>query len=766
MRERLTKISLQAFRGVRDAYEIKLDQGQSLLMYGDNGTGKSSLADAIEWYFTGDIELLAKEGRDHAVRHLGAAKDQKTFVTIGTNGELGGSCAPKSPNETAIEAASRETFLLRGRTIADFVDKSKGEKWSALQRLLGLGAIDDLRTDLQKARSELKRTRDAATAKVKEAAAAVVAQKVQAEKKKIDAALAKLAKACGFEPQDTIEDYAKLDLLSLIDPAKAPMSSSRAVRAALVAEIDAAETAIDTAALEAWNETIDSEIGDPTQVDVLAAASRFVEANPDAKQCPVCDKKVAAETLKKNIAATLAELEEQSARFTAVEGAADNAADALSQAQKERARWRTKAKEVGVELPAIPDGAKAVKSAIAERRAIDVKTVSAFVDSLTGWDKNARTQLASQSAEPEPPSTRNQAIEFGQLLVAAKQWNDAFESELRAKAAYERADSIFEICQAEQKKYVQGVLEQISAEVARLFERLHPMGANGRSIGSVAVETWGDKGIELAVDFYGQRQRPLHGVLSESYMNSVAIVLFLAMARTFNERLNFLVLDDVVNSFDVTHRGRLGDLLIEEFQDWQLVVLTHDRYFFEQVRRKVKGWSSYQVLGWSYERGPSLREQRGATDVDAALELLDAGAIGDAARRGRRGLEHVLKELCEGLEVPLPYRRGNENEFREIGQLLNGLRRLLKDDSRGKTFLASIDGTLRSLEADAQAVLNAEAHASDAGPSAGEVRSTLERVRDFDALWTCTKCNTRIWKESGVRCKCGASPFPPNVAAK
>ncbi|MBA3503145.1 MAG: AAA family ATPase, partial [Deltaproteobacteria bacterium] len=702
MRERLTKISLQAFRGVLDAYDIKLDQGQSLLMYGDNGTGKSSFADAIEWYFTGDIELLAKEGRDHAVRHLGASKDQKTLVAISTNGELGGSCAPKSPNETAIEAASRETFLLRGRTIADFVDKSKGEKWSALQRLLGLGAIDELRTDLQKARSELKRTRDDATAKVKQVAAAVVAQKVEPEKAKVDAALAKLAKACGFEAQDTIEDYAKLDLLALIDPAKAPMSSARAVKAALVAEIDATEIDIDTDAFGAWNETVDGDMGDPTQVDVLAAASRFVEAHPDAKQCPVCDKKVTAKALETKIAATLAELQEQSEQFSTSETLADNAADALSQAQKERARWRTKAKEVGVELPAISDCAKAVKSAIAERRAIDVKTVSAFVDSLPAWDNNARTLLASQSAEPEPPSTRNHAIEFGQLLVAAKQWSDASAVELRAKKAYERADAVFELCQSEQRKYVQNVLEQISAEVARLFERLHP---DTGKIGSVAVETWGDKGIELAVDFYGQRQRPLHGVLSESYMNSVAIVLFLAMARTFNERLNFLVLDDVVNSFDVTHRGRLGDLLIEEFQDWQLVVLTHDRYFFEQVRRKVKGWSSYQVLGWSYERGPSLREQRGATDVDAALELLEAGAIGDAARRGRRGLEQVLKELCEGLEVPLAYRRGNDNEFREIGQLLNGLRRSLKDDSRGKTFLASIDGTLRSLEADAQAVL-------------------------------------------------------------
>ena len=125
----------------------------------------------------------------------------------------------------------------------------------------------------------------------------------------------------------------------------------------------------------------------------------------------------------------------------------------------------------------------------------------------------------------------------------------------------------------------------------------------------------------------------------------------------------------------------------------------------------------------------------------------------------------MLKELCEGLEVPLPYRRGNDNEFREIGQLMSGLRRLLKDDSRGKTFLAAIDPTLRALEADAQSVLNAEAHASDAGPSTMEVRSTLERVRSFDNLWNCPQCNSRVWKEGGVRCRCGATPFPPPATA-
>ena len=93
--------------------------------------------------------------------------------------------------------------------------------------------------------------------------------------------------------------------------------------------------------------------------------------------------------------------------------------------------------------------------------------------------------------------------------------------------------------------------------------------------------------IELAIDFYGSRQRPPHGVLSESHLNSLAIALFLAMAESFNERIGFLVLDDVINSFDVEHRGRLAELLADGFSAWQLIVLTHDQQFFEHLCRRA-----------------------------------------------------------------------------------------------------------------------------------------------------------------------------------
>ena len=56
----------------------------------------------------------------------------------------GRSCSPTSARLTCSDALRRETFLLRGRTLADFINKTKTEKWKALVEILGLDAIESL----------------------------------------------------------------------------------------------------------------------------------------------------------------------------------------------------------------------------------------------------------------------------------------------------------------------------------------------------------------------------------------------------------------------------------------------------------------------------------------------------------------------------------------------------------------------------------------------------------------------------------------------
>jgi recombinational DNA repair ATPase RecF len=51
MTVKIKTINIHAFRGIPDL-ELQLD-GKNLLLRGENGTGKSSIVEAIEFFFTG-----------------------------------------------------------------------------------------------------------------------------------------------------------------------------------------------------------------------------------------------------------------------------------------------------------------------------------------------------------------------------------------------------------------------------------------------------------------------------------------------------------------------------------------------------------------------------------------------------------------------------------------------------------------------------------------------------------------------------------------
>ena len=80
--------------------------------------------------------------------------------------------------------------------------------------------------------------------------------------------------------------------------------------------------------------------------------------------------------------------------------------------------------------------------------------------------------------------------------------------------------------------------------------------------------------------------------------------------------------------------------------------------------------------------------------------------------------------MCEALWAPLPFRRGQANDKREIGELFKGVRRALKE--RAKALLDSIDPLLKHLEADVGATLNVEVHGSRGRAAASEVAAALD----------------------------------------
>jgi energy-coupling factor transporter ATP-binding protein EcfA2 len=740
---------------------VDFGKGESIVIYGDNGTGKSTIADALEWYFTGGIELLSHEGRQHAVCYVGGESDGVTSVEVVTNGPLGGKVVfPNEANAERLHAVRRETFLLRGRTLADFINKTKTEKWKALVEILGLDAIENLREDLQRARNELRKLAKAGEEEVRTYRRALASG---SEEVSIDTVLANLQQICrmlGVDPPRSLDQVVDPSWLTAAVGASAAVSEG-SDRESLLAEIKTlSPPAFDQRAVEAWNDLVSSDRARllPRASLVREAKRLFETGLIDKGRCPLCGQKVDDTHLAQRIESALVDVMEASRDLERVRDPVAQQADDLEAAHDKRLSIHNRARALELELPPVPDiphvGLRGSVDALA---LVKIDAITSALSDLRKWDR-AAAALARKASPMEPTTRDTQLVMLAALCQQVNAWRLAEKRATRARRALDLAERVFDAYQNQQKEDLTALLQRISRRVAEIYSALHP----GEDLDAVSVEPWTAKGVELAIEFHGSRQRPPHGVLSESHLNSLAIALFLAMAESFNEQIGFLLLDDVINSFDVEHRGRLAELLADGFSEWQLIILTHDQQFFEHLSRRAPSWRRLEFTSWSHASGPRTTQYETTDILRNARERLERGDIPDAASRARRALEELLQEVCEALWAPLPFRRGQANDRREIGELFKGLRRTLKE--RAKPQLESLEPLLKNLEADVGATLNVAVHASRGRPGGSEVEAALERIAALDGTWSCRECRTRVWHRGtpdAARCKCGQSSFPP-----
>lgn len=755
MNVRLKKVTCHAFRGVSQELLIELDS-RSLAVFGDNGTGKSTLADAIEWTTSGRIEFLSHEGREHAIRHIGASTADTTYVELETTG---GKYRQEYPASTPA-LVTQDTLLLRGRTLSDFVNKSKGEKWKALAEILGLEDVEGLRLDLQRVRNDLKSKADDADVASVVSAKALESQGMK--KPYLGDVFAEAVNVCqrsGIPPAKSTEellDQSWLENLKGVTAEAQRHTRLEKLRSEL--EPNATPQQDARSAVDRWQEALALPSTEAARLRLFRAAVPLVNKH-ETRTCPLCGQTVDANDLSSSIEAVVAEIGAAAKEFEESEREIRQLIDELHSGSRHRLKVRALALADGVALNAPPVVPADLVAAVDERRTLKLSAVTDVADLFREWDQAARLELSKTFIAPE----FQEVVQLGVLVGHARDFVARNETAQVTRRAAKQADLVFAAYQKHERDYFAKVLAGISEVAAEFYGALHP----GEKLEDVTVEPWTSKGIELSVRFHGQKQRPPHGVLSESHLNSLAIVLFLAMAESFNQDTRFLVLDDVVNSFDIEHRGALADLLTKRFEDWQLIVLTHDQQFYQQLVRKAPKWKKMELTSWTFEGGPRLAGYTTGALLEKSAVALAAGDLIGAATKARRALEEALQELCEALAFPLPFRRGAKNDRREIGELTSGVRRGLGAASKAK--LDQIGALLTDLEADVAATLNVEAHASLGRAAIAEVKASIDRIEAFTQAWTCDSCLTRVWEQGSAQacqCRCGKTTFPPPAPVK
>jgi hypothetical protein len=167
-----------------------------------------------------------------------------------------------------------------------------------------------------------------------------------------------------------------------------------------------------------------------------------------------------------------------------------------------------------------------------------------------------------------------------------------------------------------------------------------------------------DRAVVLEVGFRGESIYPAYRYLSESQLNSFGLAVFLTSAKYFNQDFKFLILDDVINSFDAYKRPQLIRLLREEFSDHQVLLLTHDRVWRDQLFEVCPNWVKRRFI--RYEPGIGPIDVDGAAPIDVIQQYIDNDEPMTAGQKMGPFLERQLQHLCEAFEVMVKYNQRNE----------------------------------------------------------------------------------------------------------
>ena len=306
-----------------------------------------------------------------------------------------------------------------------------------------------------------------------------------------------------------------------------------------------------------------------------------------------------------------------------------------------------------------------------------------------------------------------------------------------------------------QKDGIQTFLNRFSQEIDEYFNCIIPDNRI-KNISLKEIERDDDLiGLTLEFDFFNKKVSPFQKYLSESYLNAFGLVFFLASVKAFNKNNKFFVLDDIISSFDGNHRKRFSDLLIEKFSDYQIIIFTHERSWFEMFRNLVKNknWLIKEIK-WDSQDGtyidkpiPQLRKK-----IEEKLDNMDTDDLGNNIRKY---LESTLKKYAEGLEVKVKFLFNERNEARMCGELLSDLKSKIKKTSDNKFSCNPIDRLINSF-----AILNKDSHDNSNKSTIGDLQAFWDDIISLESLFNCKECSTDIslkYYDSGakrIRCKC------------
>lgn len=792
---RLKKLEVKNCRGIRDGPNLTIGPG-GLLLCGDNGTGKSSYVDAIEKLLTGKCSSIdgiqGISWKNHGP-HLGHQNNQKITLTI-TDGNkeylVDYSQEPQRPPKNLInflKSAKAYPFILRRKTLLEFIDARPQERYGVIEGFLKLAEftqfeeqIKELQTYCQEKIADVK---DRKTDNIRSLRSRLeIPQHCAVD---VDICIQKANQfllAVGIPPLETLSDIS--DRLGKLEENISPLKQDENLQK---------WTALQTNLNDVHNNEEVNEAGriyfgcrqdllseekslkGHFYVEVLENGLEWIQEDA-LNRCPLCNNTIDIYETSQYIRQRI----EENAEIITLKDTQERQRVNFETLIKSNLESFKKIQTQSMELFG-PGQLEKLDLLIqlyhkifkGHQQLADPATIIADISELSEQNPDDFIQELAEILETKrsgfTENERYQQLFNTKTVLTALALHvrqiDRCDLELRHFSTSSiQMELLVNYSVHARKAAVQKLMNAIADIADGYYQKIHP----GETIGKprLIITDRGTGSIRLTGTFYDKDDDP-RGHYSEGHLDTLGLCLFLAICRAYHQQypdFSLLILDDVLHSVDGNHRIKTADLIFEEFRDHQIIITTHDRMWFETLKKKArsnsggKNFTEYQISYWTLEEGPVFGDHLSEYDW-LISELGLKGQPADRVMKAGRLLEEILQNLCDSLSISVPFRiRGDYT----IDPLWSSFYHNVKKSHKGfyepaKYCLDSIE-KLRSQRNLVGAHYNESAKALTRAESEEFVQSVIglrdlvyccechqfiKRIPQLDGVWSCKREHLR-----------------------
>lgn len=766
----IDRIRIQAVRGIRKELTLELGGG-SLVLRGDNGTGKSSIVAGLLWGLRGEQAPSgsAKAGTEEAYRANVLDGWSAAQVSIDLKGGGSLKVTPTKLDADEKGAALRDKcersspFLLR-RQLLRFLDDRPVDRFHYLEGFLDLETADQTREVLQSRSRQYEGTAETHRSTLSQHLTLVLsalpadlrpsaptwtpvvdalvtwaarlnvpsASRSWADVVALGARLAPLLKGENLARARLTLENARSRWEEIGSPPSDPADYLLKLQAALVNAVDA-----DLSTL-------------------LAEAAKHFAAHTNAASCPVCRQGIDASVVQevqlrltglKELQAAREDLAATGTSWKKFWNSLQVAVRAYGDARKiQFSEEDSQAPQgpVGMSDLALQVGADKFAETVARIGAVKISAWAVEIDAhARRWIEN---ELAGLPAEDNTDEIRSliQAIEYAQKVEfpVALAESSATDDDARGR----RFKLVAEAIRSARQDVARELLDEISTLVGEFYTFVHPVDADDEVTGAPEIEVQRRAGgtAHLRGKFDKKDVDDPRWVYSDGHLDTVGICVFLALRRFRADRdkqgdPRLMILDDIVLSVDLAHGRRLLDLLRGRFADHQVLIFTHNGLFCDWCAQRLPTYKRKVISRWTLDTGPQLGEYLSSLEY-IEQQIAESTSPKLLAQAVMNLMDEWLADARFAYSLPVQAKRGEEYTLTEIWEPF--CKRLASIEKALKAPLGRLTRLLDELQDLPKMRNRLAAHETEFAHEypLSAVRDTAKRAVELVRLLYCPEC--------------------------